>query len=214
MRFLVISDIHGHPKAANWVNRRIYELNPDAVIVLGDITHFGPPEWAGQFLSQIKKKVYAIPGNCDPPGTLAYIEKNATSLHQKKMKIGGHTFIGFGGSNPTIFSTPFEIPEEQILRSLSPLMENGAVLVLHAPPLGHNDVPMSGGHVGSESLARLVQRYRPLVVLAGHIHEDRGIVEDEGTMFINPGPAKDGHAVLLELANEVTAEPLWRDLEH
>lgn len=214
MKFLVVSDIHAHPKAASWLNRRIDELHPDAVIVLGDITHFGPPEWAGQFLSQIKKKVYAVPGNCDPPGTVAFIEKNAISLHQKKMKIGGHVFIGFGGSNPTIFSTPFEISENGILRALEPLMEKGAIMVLHAPPLGHNDVPMSGGHVGSEAIARLVRSYRPLVVLAGHIHEDRGIVEDEGTLFINPGPAKEGYAVLLEIGDEITAEPLWRDLDH
>jgi Icc-related predicted phosphoesterase len=33
-------------------------------------------------------------------------------------------------------------------------------------------------------------------------------------MFINPGPVKEGYAVLLELGNEITAEPLWRDLDH
>ena len=36
------------------------------------------------------------------------------------------------------------------------------------------------------------------MALSGHIHEDIGMMEQEGTLFINPGPARDGHAVLLE----------------
>jgi Icc-related predicted phosphoesterase len=36
-------------------------------------------------------------------------------------------------------------------------------------------------------------------VLSGHIHEDRGIVEKDGIIYMNPGPAKEGYSGLLEL---------------
>jgi Icc-related predicted phosphoesterase len=47
-------------------------------------------------------------------------------------------------------------------------------------------------------------------VLSGHIHEARGIVERDGTLFLNPGAAKDGNAALLDIGEDVTAT-LLRD---
>lgn len=205
-RFLVIADIHGREKVAGWALRLANEHQVDAFLVLGDITHFGPASWAGDFLSKLDRPTYALPGNCDPPELVCEeIEKHATLLHGRKVVIDGRTFIGLGGSNPTIFETPFEMEEEDIERTLRPLMEEGAVMVLHAPPKGINDRISSGPHVGSEAILRLVQEFHPLVVLSGHIHEDRGIVEKDGTVFMNPGAAKDGCSALLELDGEIKA---------
>jgi uncharacterized protein len=203
MKFLVLSDIHGREKVASWAQHLANEHGVDAYIVLGDITHFGPASWASEFLSRLDRPTYAIPGNCDPPQVCSEIEKHSTLLHAKKVMVSGETFIGLGGSNPTIFETPFEMEEENIESTLRPLLERGAVMVLHAPPLGINDRISSGAHVGSVALLKLVQEFRPKVVLSGHIHEDRGIVEKDGTVFMNPGAAKDGFSALLELDGEV-----------
>jgi Icc-related predicted phosphoesterase len=199
MRFLVLSDVHRRDKVAKWANELIMDMNLDGTIVLGDITHFGPPEWAGEFLGSLKGITYAVPGNCDPQGTLAYIERNAISLHLKKVVIDDHVLGGIGGSNPTIFDTPNELSEEEIMTQLRPVMERGMILVLHCPAYGTLDVPFSGKHVGSVSILKLVEEFKPRVVLSGHIHEDRGIVERDGMIFMNPGPAKEGYAGLLEL---------------
>jgi uncharacterized protein len=199
MRFLVLSDVHRRDKVVKWANDIIDEMNLDGTIVLGDITHFGPPEWAAEFLGGLKGKTYAIPGNCDPPGTLVHIERKAVSLHLKKINIGNYVLGGMGGSNPTIFDTPNEISEEDIMTQLRPIMEKNMVLVLHCPPFGTLDVPFSGKHVGSTSISELVEEFKPRVVLSGHIHEDRGIVEKDGMIFMNPGPAKEGYSGLLEL---------------
>jgi uncharacterized protein len=201
MRFLVLSDVHRRDKVANWANELIDDMELDGTIVLGDITHFGPPEWAGEFLGGLKGDTYAVPGNCDPPGTMEHIEKNSVSLHLRKVRLGDYVLGGMGGSNPTIFDTPNEYSEEDIMSLLRPLMETGMILVLHCPPFGVLDVPFSGKHVGSVSIARLVEEFKPRVVLSGHIHEDRGIVERDGTIFMNPGPAKEGYSGLLELGD-------------
>jgi len=52
-----------------------------------------------------------------------------------------------------------------------------------------------------------VEKYRPRVVLCGHIHEAAGIVEGETTM-INPGAAKDGHLGLVDIGERVVARIL------
>ena len=132
---------------------------------------------------------------------MAAIEKKAILMHKKKIKIGGISFIGLGGSNPTIFDTPFELSEDEITASLEPLMEERAVLVLHAPPLGINDMIPTGAHVGSTAIKNIVEKYHPLLVLSGHIHEARGNVEENGTIFINPGPAMRGCYALIEMDN-------------
>ncbi len=203
MRFLVLSDIHGQSRVANWANRLAAENDADAFIVLGDIVHFSPAGWAEEFLNLLDLPAYVIPGNCDPPMALQYIERVGTLLHERKMEMDGWTFIGLGGSNPTIFDTPFEMEEDDIRERLKPLMEEGAILVLHCPPYGLHDKVAGGKHVGSTAILDLVKEYRPKVVLSGHIHEDRGMVEKDGTLFMNPGAAKDGFSAILELNENI-----------
>lgn len=203
MKFIVASDIHHREKVIDWINTKGSELAVDGVIVLGDITQFGPPDWAGEFFDRLEFPAYAIPGNCDPPATLKWIEEKAISLHAKKVTIGDKIFIGLGGSNPTIFDTPNEMTEDEIRSLLEPLMEERAIMVTHAPPLGINDQTMDGRHVGSRALRELVDRFPPTVYLSGHVHEARGITEIAGSKYMNPGPAKDGYLGLLEMNDTI-----------
>jgi uncharacterized protein len=213
MRFLVLSDVHGRVKVVRFANRLSREMSLDGVIVLGDITHFGPPSWASEFLSQLEMPAYAIPGNCDPLGTLQEIEKASTSLHRRKVRVSGWTLGGHGGSNPTIFNTPNEMSEEEIENGLRPIMEKGMALVVHCPPMGTLDLTSVNRHAGSVAIARLVEEFKPRVVLSGHIHEARGIVEREGTLYMNPGAAKDGFSAVIELGADIKATLLERSFE-
>jgi Icc-related predicted phosphoesterase len=213
MRFLVLSDVHGRVRVIHFANRLLEEMDLDGVIVLGDITHFGPPSWASEFLSQLIRPAYAVPGNCDPLGTLQNIEEAATSLHRRKVRVDGWTLGGHGGSNLTIFNTPNEMPEEEIEGGLRPIMEKGMALVVHCPPLGTLDLTSVNRHAGSVAIALLVEEFRPRVVLSGHIHEARGIVEKDGTLHMNPGAAKDGFSAVIELGADVKATLLERSPE-
>jgi Icc-related predicted phosphoesterase len=210
MRFLVLSDVHGRDRVAVWANRLADELSTDGIIVLGDITHFGPSYWAGEFLSRLKRKTYAVPGNCDPAGVNEEIERTAISLHGRKVKVDDLTLGGFGGSNPTIFNTPYEMSEEEIMTGLRPAMEKDMVLVLHCPPYGILDVVLGNQHTGSTAIKQLVGEFRPRIVLSGHIHEARGIHKEKGIVFMNPGPAKDSFAGLLDLDGEAQCTLLER----
>ncbi|HTY46165.1 MAG TPA: metallophosphoesterase [Methanomassiliicoccales archaeon] len=214
MRFIVISDVHGRDKVIRLVNRLVKQHQADAVLVLGDITHFGPAEWAGEFLSQLDATTYALPGNCDPPGVLEQIERHAISLHRKKIMLEGRAFVGHGGSNPTIFETPFEMSEDKILEGLRPLAERGMVLVTHAPAYGYLDlVPAGNRHAGSVAILKIVKDFAPAAAVSGHIHEARGQLLDHDTVFMNPGPAKDLYAGILDVGEKVEGRLLDRSTE-
>ncbi|MCL2149031.1 MAG: metallophosphoesterase family protein [Methanomassiliicoccaceae archaeon] len=199
MKLLVISDIHGNEAVTGWANAAAEREGVDYVLALGDITDFGPNEVALRILGPIGRPVYAIPGNCDPLDLPAAISGVATDMHGKAAVLGGFHLAGLGGSNPTIFDTPFELGEDVIYDMLRPVSKEGMVLMVHAPPYGVNDRIPSGLSVGSTSVKRIVEEFRPVLVLSGHIHEDYGVRHIEGTTFVNPGPAKDGMYAVVEV---------------
>jgi Icc-related predicted phosphoesterase len=200
MKMLVVGDIHGKDKALISTLEYIKKHNPDMLIVCGDITNFGPAEWAKKFLNAIPIKTLVVPGNCDPESVLKTIgETNAINMHGVKKEVGGTLFIGLGGSNPTPFNTPFEFSEEQIYNWLDELTEKDSVLILHAPPRGHADTVAGRGHIGCEAIARIIKKHKPRLVLSAHIHEGRGIENEDGIVFVNPGPAKDGYAAIVTI---------------
>ena len=198
MKFLVITDLHQNEPAVDWINDLAIKNDVRAILFLGDVTDMGTCEDGRKILAKFKKETYFIPGNCDPKDIS---EKNSDiikDVHGKAFEIDGIRFAAFGGSNPTIFNTPCEYDEDVITSKLEAISSNGMILMTHAPSYGILDHIPNGMSVGSKAILGIVKKYRPIVALSGHIHEDVGMQTIDGTLFINPGPARDGHAVLLE----------------
>lgn len=207
MRFLVITDLHQKRSMVPRINQSYKDNGCDALLCLGDVTDLGTAEDAAEILSMMDGNVYAIPGNCDPLDTPARIASVVNDVHGKRFSVGGIGFAALGGSNPTIFNTPFEYEEEEITRLLEPISFEGMVLMTHAPSYGMLDEIPSGANVGSRAISKVVRKYRPIAALSGHIHEAVGIVEKNGTLFMNPGPAREGRAGVLEVDQKsVSAE--------
>ena len=81
-KILAISDVHGEE------NENLYTyLNNndiDLVLILGDITDFGPLDFVETFINKVADcnvDVIAIPGNCDPNGICNAINDVAFCLH-------------------------------------------------------------------------------------------------------------------------------------
>jgi len=200
MKLLVVSDIHGTNTGLMTTLELASRERPDLVVVCGDITNFGPVSWAEGYLNRIPVPTLAIPGNCDPVGLENAIERTrARNLHKKKVRISGLTFIGAGGADFTPYSTLFEFHDDTFTGWLNPLLERDAVLVTHAPPYGCLDINFSGKHRGSRALRRIVEKWEPILVLSGHIHEAPGIERLGRSVCVNPGPAKEGKAAVVEL---------------
>lgn len=77
MRLLIASDLHGSMPALNFLRKKCEELNPDTLVLLGDLVYHGPrnplPEGydTREMLSAmpefetIKCPIIAVRGNCD-----------------------------------------------------------------------------------------------------------------------------------------------------
>jgi Icc-related predicted phosphoesterase len=209
MRILAATDIHASRAAAKMIRDRIAEHRPDVFVAAGDLTNFGPVEFARELLAGLPVPTLAVPGNCDPRAVVPVLGELGVDLHGKKTSVMGRTFVGIGGSNPTPFGTPFELTEEEILAAVRPLMEPGVVLVSHPPPKGYVDVVGSGAHVGSVSIRAILEEFEPPLVICGHIHEARGTARHGATTIVNAGAAREGHSALISLnGNDAQVELL------
>jgi len=201
VRVLLIADLHGQFGKLD----RFLEQDPDMVFIAGDITDFGPPDEMKKLLSRIDVPCFAVPGNCDPRECLDALEdSNAICLHCSGITIDTITLAGLGGSNPTPFNTPFEMSEEEIdehMKKLVGRMEQNVhnVLITHAPAYDTVDC-VGDQHVGSRSLVRYTEKFD--LVCSAHIHEDRRVLEKNGTIFVNPGSASEGHFAIIEFGEE------------
>ena len=200
-RVLLLADLHGqYGKLDSFL-----ALEPDLVIIAGDITQFGPCEEAVELLERIEVPCFAVPGNCDPREILDSLEEsNAVSLHGSTLTLGKLSLTGIGGSNRTPFGTPHELSEEEIdalitgaTGRMEPNVHN--ILVCHAPPHGTLD-RVGDARVGSTALRKHLRKFD--LVCCAHIHEAKGILEEDGVMVVNPGPASEGNCALITLGDE------------
>ena len=199
MKFLVLTDLHGKKSAMDWINPLIKDENIDCVLFLGDaVEDPTAPEESIRMIGRIDcKRILAIPGNIDSPKVIDILDQVSENMHGVGKQVGDVYIAGFGGSNPTIFDTPCEFTEEEISENLERISKEGMILMVHAPAYGINDQIPSGLSVGSKAILDICKKYRPKVVLSGHIHEAFGRQDVDGTIYVNPGPARDGRAAIM-----------------
>ena len=216
MKILAITDSHG--KVNPYFDKYLDENDVDLVLICGDITNFGPLEFVGEFIGNIKSKgidVISIHGNCDPEGVCdEIVNSEAVCIHNNVVSYDGVILFGFGGSNPTPFDTPSEVDDSIIYDGLSDLFEDYdfvnkdnvdlRILVTHAPPFDTlADVLPDGGHAGSISLRNIIEEFQPDINICGHIHEARAEDKIKDTLIFNPGPLEENHAVLIEVNDKL-----------
>ncbi len=85
------------------------------------------------------------------------------------------------------------------------------VLVTHGPPWGVLDGNIQGLHVGCESLVeKLPSLSRLKLHIFGHIHEARGVVERDGTTFVNASAVDVRYRVYDSATFTIDVEPAAR----
>ncbi|MHA1349148.1 MAG: metallophosphoesterase [Candidatus Odinarchaeia archaeon] len=218
MRLLILSDIHGNID----VTKHFYKFSEeiDLVVICGDLTHFGSIELAEDILKPLLNlgTVLFVPGNCDARSLSEWSIPGVVNLHGSAYVHHDYSFIGVGGSNPTPFDTMFELSEidiEILLRAgLKKLTEisnefSKLFLVTHTPPYGCKlDLSKRGVHAGSRAIRKFIEEYSPVIALAGHIHEGRGVDKIGETLVLNPGMSANGYYAILHIEEdgEITYE--------
>ena len=212
-KILAISDVHGeeNPKLHDYLENKDIDL----VLILGDITDFGPLDFVETFINKLYEydvDVIAIPGNCDPNGICNAINDVAFCLHNNIVAYGDAILFGYGGSNPTPFDTPGETDDDHIYSSVYDLLANYdyvynnqvpkvRILATHAPPFNTEaDRVSNGEHVGSQGILKSIHEFEPEINLCGHIHEAKSLSKIGFTTDVaNPGMLKDNGAVLVDI---------------
>jgi Icc-related predicted phosphoesterase len=191
VRVLAFSDLHRDTGQAG----RLVEESADAdvVIAAGDFAsvHDGL-EQTIDALKPIATPTILVPGNNETEDALRAACEGwdaATVLHGDQTEIEGQSFFGLGAGIPiTPWDWSFDLDEAEAAERLSGCPE-GAVLVVHSPPLGHCDQSSSGDHLGSEAILEAIESKRPPVAVCGHIHESWGAESEVGpTRVFNLGP--------------------------
>ncbi len=199
VKILATADIHGSQFRLNIVLKNIELFSPDLVIICGDITQFGPGELAKTFLDQIPVETFAITGNIDTPDVAEGIDNSkASRIELKKIVKNGIPFVGISGVDSREFKT-FEEKK---------LLDEKTILITHVPPFGAQDKVFLGMHGGSKELREMIDKYKPRLVLCGHIHEDPGLSKVKETFVVNCSMGKRGEGAIIEVNDKLSIEML------
>ena len=195
MKVLAIADLHGSQYRLNLLLKNIEKYTPDLVVVCGDITQFGPGELAKNFLDQIPPTTFAILGNIDTKDVKKGIENSkATDITMKRIEKNGIPFVGIGNGIPDISLIDKKLIDEK------------CVLISHEPPYGFQDKVFLGMHAGSKELRAIIDKYKPRLVLCGHIHEDPGFTKTKDSIIVNCSMGKRGEGALLEINKKINVK--------
>jgi Icc-related predicted phosphoesterase len=170
-------------------------------------------EWVDAALPRFKGKsqLYVSPGNDDRPIIDEILEKSEAVVACERKLVhlpDGYDMVTCGWVNPTPWKTAREAPDEKIEPMLEELMKKAEgtqrlICNFHAPPYNSGldtapkltsdfSVKVSIGGVelapmGSKAVRKMIEKYKPLLGLHGHIHESAGFRRFGRTLCVNPG---------------------------
>ena len=155
--------------------------------------------------------IYLIPGNDDPYEIDPVLATSEYCLNVDGRVVdiqGDLQVLGSGKSNPTPWSTPREVPDDDFRQELTRLADEArdprrTIFLIHCPPHGSglDTAPLLDanlrptvsagdllrGPVGSTGVREAIQEFHPLLGLHGHIHESGGEAKIGDTLCLNPG---------------------------
>ncbi len=199
MKILAAADLHGSQYRLNIALKNVERYSPDLVVICGDITQFGPGEVAKNFLDQIPVETLALTGNIDTADVGKGIDSSkATKIEMKRVVKKGIPFVGINGVDPN----QFKVVEEK------KLLDEKSVLISHEPPYGAQDKVFIGMHRGNKDLREIVDKYKPRLVLCGHIHEDPGITKIGNTTVVNCSMGKRGEGAIIDINEKLSVKML------
>ncbi len=228
MKVLIISDGHGDLS-------RLEQLEPvaesvDLVLYGGDFAEFDKPETGKPYLERLAHlhdRLFAVSGNCDEPEFRETMEEFDVSIEGSLSYFNGLMFSGSGGALKFTGVTPNERTDEDLAADLHLVTEsvpdgfddsneawNNLVIIAHHPPKDTLlDTVSNGAHVGSPRIRSFIEKWKPLLVLSGHIHESAAIDEIGPTRLVNPGSLAEGKYAIAEIVGGAKVPFEVRSLE-
>jgi len=139
MRIYAVADIHGQFDKIELIQNNTLQLNPDVIVVAGDISNYTGSTRILALLNDIPAPVLAIRGNTDRSRVenLFKYFSNILPLHLKRVTIGSTTFVGVSGCIPIPFSSRICLNQAQIIEKLKPMIKSNSILGCTPSATGH-----------------------------------------------------------------------------
>lgn len=214
MLTLAFSDIHSSIGKFKDLKERVKGRKIDLALFCGDFTNEGSLKVAEELVNEIDFcPLLAIPGNQDSKEIVEMLESRRVSLHKKILQFNKFSLIGIGGGKPvhTFYRLNVgELEAEKFLNNAFAKAKPPVLLVSHTPAAGTRlEVTNDRVKLGLKALRSAVEKFQPLLLVHGHVHEAFGEEKLGRTLCVNTGAVKDGKAVFLEISkNSVKVERL------
>jgi uncharacterized protein len=190
-KILAASDLHGDSKLAKKLAEKSENENVDLVVLCGDLTGWVETKNIIKPFKDKNKRVLILPGNWDSFATADFLAKmyGVKNIHGYSAIYENVGFFGAGGAKNA--PGPGMITEKELLRSLEKAHQDlkgieRKIMVTHMHPAGSKSE--FSGFEGSTSITKAIRKFKPDLLLHGHIHEGAGLEETIGkTKVINVG---------------------------
>jgi Icc-related predicted phosphoesterase len=200
IKILAASDLHGDSKVTRKLALRAEKEKVDLVVLCGDLTGFNDGKDLIRPFKEKNQKVLILPGNWDSFATTDFLAQlyNVTNIHGYSAVYEGVGFFG-AGSASTALGPRSGISENELWKTLEKAHSGlkgieKKIMLTHMHPSG--GISEQVGFKGSSSIVRAVEKFKPNLLLHGHIHETFGTEDKIGdTRVINVGP----NGVVLEI---------------
>ena len=190
-KILAIGDIHGDTGLAKKLADKAKKENVDLIILAGDITFAerSTKNLVGPFI-KVKKPILLLHGNHESVATVDFLSEmypNTKNLHgysftNKDIGIFGCGGADFGMSAQTekeFYNTLYKA--HQGIKN-----QKKKIMVTHMHPF--KSKAEFSGFQGSKGIRKAIEKFKPDILISGHIHEAEGIEENIGkTRVINIG---------------------------
>jgi len=178
LRLVAASDIHGDYVMTRRFGMAALGLKASAIIIAGDI---GPnTEKVLSYLSRLEIPIYAVPGNDDFPMDVYILEDTpyVLNIDGECIDIGPLEIIGLSGNPGSGLAPRDEKKMEATLQKAFNKASKPVILVSHIPPYRILDFATrhseKGEHIGSKAVRKIIEQYKPILCICGHVHKDGG----------------------------------------
>jgi len=190
-KILAASDLHGDSTQVKKLAEKAEKENVDLVVLCGDITGWTETKNIIKPFKDKKKRVLIIPGNHDSFATADFLATiyGVKNIHGYSVRYENIGFFGAGGAE--VAPGPGIITEKELMNSLERAHKDlkgieKKIMVTHMHP--HGSKSEFSGIPGSKAITKAIKKFKPTVLLHGHIHEAAGMEETIGnTRVINVG---------------------------
>lgn len=191
LKILAAADLHGDSKLTKRLAKRAEEEKVDLVVLCGDLTGFVEGKDLIKPFKDKGQKVLILPGNWDSFATVDFLAQiyGVRNIHGYSAQYEGVGFFGAGGASDV--GPRSTITDDELMKTLDKAHKGlkgieKKVMLTHMHPAGSKSE--FSGIEGSQAIRKAIKKFKPDILLHGHIHEASGMDEKiYGTRVINVG---------------------------